>query len=492
MSDKRLCRKSCLRLLIALLGIAVLAAACSSGDSGTDAGDTGRAAGDSGAEAGDSGSAGDSGAEAGDSGSAGDSGTEVGDSSSAAGDSGTEVGDSSSVAGDSGTVAGDSGSSATGDGEPEIVETGPIKIGFHNMEGGALSFTQTRAAADAAVAAINAEGGVNGRPLELVRCGTDPSPESSIDCANKFVEEDVVASVQGIDVGADAMLPILAEAGIQEVGYLPFNEQQRYAENASFFGSPTPANAIVLLSFLLDLGVDKVAMIGLETTNNREFYANVLGPTAEDLGIDVEFIFYPAVGVDWTLVVSTGLASGVEAVATIGAPDQDCVGMLSALNALGFDGPVFMGVCSVFIDILVDDSVGVYSYSDFWWPSARDLADASTQQDIDRYVAAMEAADESMWVGDGLAIRTFASLQNLATVLRTIEGRIDAEAVAYALRTSGTHDGFMGQPFNCDRSAWPGQSACSVGMVIWRVTDDLSREMVSDGYVDLSEHRPSG
>ena len=460
--------------------ITVLTAACAGGNSGTEVGDPSNSAGDSGTGVGDADS------------SAGDLGTADGDADTSAGDLGTADGDADTSAGDLGTADGDAGSSGGEIGASVIVETGPIKIGFHNLEGGALSFTQTRAAAEAAVADLNAEGGVNGRPLELVRCGTDGSPESSIDCANKFVEEDVVASVQGIDLGGDAMLPILAEVGIPEVGHLPFTEFQRVSENASFFGSPTPANAFVLFSFLRDLGVDRVATIALESPNNREFYENIVEQTAEDFGVDVETIFYPAVGVDWTLVVSTGLAGGVDAVATIGAPDQDCVGMLSALNALGFEGPVFLGVCSVFIDVLVERSVGVYSYSDFWWPSARDLADPSAQQDIDRYVAAMEAADEAIWVGDGLAIRTFASVQNLATVLRTIQGPIDGKAVMNALRTSGTHDGFMGQPFNCDRTAWPGQSACSVGMVIWRVADDLSREMVSDGYVDLSEYRPTG
>lgn len=370
-------------------------------------------------------------------------------------------------------------------------DAGPVVIGFHNMEGGAMSFTQVSGAAEAAVADINDRGGVNDRQLELMICGTDGSPESSIDCANKFVEADVAAAVSGLDIGADAMLPILADAGIPEVGYLPFGEQQRFDDNSAFFGSPTPANAIAVMTTLRDLGARKVVMFSTETPTVRAFYEDVVESTAEDFGLEVDTIFYPAVGTDWTLIVNSGISGGVDAVATIGAPEQDCVGIVSALDAAGFDGPIFMAACSAFVPVLQDTAAGVYTYSDFWWPSARDLADPATQEDIDRYLAAMERAGHGPFSNDGLAIRAYAAVENLASALATIEGPVDGAAVSHALRTSGHHDGFMGQSFNCDRSAWPGETACSVGVVIWQVNDQLELDMISDGYLDLSEYRPA-
>lgn len=458
-SDNGLCQWSRLVRFAVVLGVAaVLAAGCSGDDSG-DAGDGSVV---------EANGAGDSAGQV----------VDAGDS-----DGGSEDSDGSAGGGD------DAGADANGS---QGAATGPIKIGLHNMEGGALSFTQISGAVGAAVADINERGGINGRELDLFVCGTDGSPESSIDCGNKFVEENVVAAVQGLDIGADAMLPILADAGIPEVGYLPFTPSQRFAvDEAAFFGSPLEGNALAVMLLLEDLGVERVAVLSTEAPTTRGFHEDVVEPMAESFRIEVESIFYPPVGADWTLVMSAALAGGADAVVTIGAPEPDCVGMLSALNGLEFDGPVLMGACSAFVSVLQDQAVGVYTYSDFWWPTAKDLADSDTREEIESYVAAMERADFGAFSGDGLAIRAYATVENLASALATIEGPVNAEAVMDTLRTSGSHDGFMGQPFNCDGSAWPGDTACSLGVVIWRVNDQLTLDMVSDGYLDLSEHRPA-
>jgi len=370
--------------------------------------------------------------------------------------------------------------------------SGPITLGLHNMEGGALSFTQISGAARAAVDDINSRGGVNGRELELIVCGTDGSPESSIDCANQFVEQNVVAAVQGLDIAADAMLPILVDAGIPEVGYMPFTPSLRFAvDDAAFFGSPLEGNAASAMTLLGQLGVERFAVLSTEAPPTRESHTEVVEPMAADFGMQAESIFCPSVGADWTLVMSSALVGDPDAVITIGAPETDCVGMLLALNSLDFDGPVMMGACSAFVSVLRDRAVGVYTYSDFWWPTAYELADVDTQKQIDRYLAAMESAEFGVFSNDGLAIRAYATIENLASVLSSIDGPIGPQAVLDALRTSGTHEGFMGQPFNCDGQVWPGDTACSLGVVIWQVNDQLGLDMVSDGFIDLSERRPA-
>src|SRR5918995_3732178 len=70
----------------------------------------------------------------------------------------------------------------------------PITIGFVNSEGGAFSVPELRVGNEVAAEYVNSHlGGVAGRPLEVVRCATDGSPESSIDCANQLVESGAVA-----------------------------------------------------------------------------------------------------------------------------------------------------------------------------------------------------------------------------------------------------------------------------------------------------------
>ena len=57
-------------------------------------------------------------------------------------------------------------------------------------------------------------GGVNGRPIDIVNCDSDGSPEKNISCANNFVQAHVVAVVDGWDQGMNSEYPILHSAGI--------------------------------------------------------------------------------------------------------------------------------------------------------------------------------------------------------------------------------------------------------------------------------------
>jgi Periplasmic binding protein len=143
-------------------------------------------------------------------------------------DDGTTTTESSGEIDD--TTATSAGTKATGE---------PIKVGFVNSEGGAFSVPELRVGNEVAEDYINDHlGGVNGRPLHVTRCVTDGSPESSIDCANQFVEAGVVAAVEGTDLGGDAMLPILADAQIPLVGHVQFGPGRMFDGNAYYFGPP--------------------------------------------------------------------------------------------------------------------------------------------------------------------------------------------------------------------------------------------------------------
>ena len=66
-----------------------------------------------------------------------------------------------------------------------------MKIGLINTEGGVFSIPDYRIGAEVAFDKINANGGINGAKIETVVCLSDASPEGSINCANKMVEEKV-------------------------------------------------------------------------------------------------------------------------------------------------------------------------------------------------------------------------------------------------------------------------------------------------------------
>ena len=77
-----------------------------------------------------------------------------------------------------------------------------------------ISLPEIRQAFESGVNYVNEElGGINGRPMKAETCNLDITPESSVNCANQFVEKNVVVAVQGVDVAADAALPIWGRPG---------------------------------------------------------------------------------------------------------------------------------------------------------------------------------------------------------------------------------------------------------------------------------------
>ena len=148
---------------------------------------------------------------------------EGGSATSAEGTDSTEGGSETTGGGGSETTAG-GGSATTAAPEKADDSLPPVVVGFHNLEGGQISLPEIREAFLSGVKYVNEElGGINGRPLKAETCNLDVTPESSVNCANQFVEKNVVVAVQGVDVAADAALPIWEQAGLVDIAFAGFS-----------------------------------------------------------------------------------------------------------------------------------------------------------------------------------------------------------------------------------------------------------------------------
>jgi len=382
--------------------------------------------------------------------------------------SGTDLGD---------TTATSAGTAASGD---------PIAIGFVNSEGGAFSVPELRVGNEVATDYINNNlGGVNGRPIEVTRCATDGSPESSIDCANQLVEAGVVAVVEGTDLQGDAMLPILTDAGIPLVGHVQFGPARMFDPNSTYFGAAALAYGAAALQFYADEGAESVVWLLPDEPSSHAFTDASLEPASEALGIDYTTVYYDAASPNWAVLATTAVAEDPDVSGTIAATDAQCAEMVGALRDAGYEGRILAASCVGLHDALGDDAVGVDTDADHWHPGDIESAPAAKQAELEEYGAVMRAAGHEDLIG-GNAIITFADMINLSRIMATIDGQVDGVSVAGALDATTNFDSYAGPTISCDGTVMPGNSACSTDLLFFQVQDDGSVRAVTDDFVDVT------
>ncbi len=147
----------------------------------------------------------------------------------------------------------------------------PIKIGaFFALSGPAASIgTPTKLVAEMVVAKINKEGGINGRPIELVIGDTESDAAKAATIAKKFIHQDKVAAIIGptrTDTGM-AVKKIVEEAGMptfMTVGGDPvIMGGEKFGSFKYVFKSPQRSSVAVkrLYSYLKDKNMKTIGLL---------------------------------------------------------------------------------------------------------------------------------------------------------------------------------------------------------------------------------------
>ena len=146
-----------------------------------------------------------------------------------------------------------------------------IKIGaFFDLSGRAAFIgTPTKLVAEMVVDKINAEGGVNGKQLELVIGDTEANPAKTVSLAKKFIHKDKVAAIIGptlTDTGM-AVKKVVEQAGMptfMTVGGDPvIMGGEKFGSFNYVFKSPQRSSIAVkrLFMFLKEKGLTRVALL---------------------------------------------------------------------------------------------------------------------------------------------------------------------------------------------------------------------------------------
>src|SRR3954469_8614216 len=182
----------------------------------------------------------------------------------------------------------------------------PVVVGFHSLEGGALSLPEIRQAFESGMNYVNEElGGINGRPMKAEICKIDVPPESSVNCANQFVEKNVVVAVQGVDVAADAALPIWGQAGLVDIAFAGFTPGLNASRGKAFVTLfDTRDAAAQTLIMYQKLGDKKLALAAQDLPAAKQYFDTLTKPLADKLGLQVQPFYYSNT-TDWTSFAAT-------------------------------------------------------------------------------------------------------------------------------------------------------------------------------------------
>jgi branched-chain amino acid transport system substrate-binding protein len=376
---------------------------------------------------------------------------------------------------------------AGSDEDPSSGLTGdPIKIGFLNQGAGANAYPDFGAGGVAAAKQINDDGGIGGRPVDLVTCDTDGTPASSVKCANQFVSDKVVAVQQGIDVSSDSALPILEEAGIPFVGHAQFGVAQVNSPGAFFFGAASGTyQAVPLVTLKEKFDVTSVAYVVVDVPASRAIAAATLQPAAKSLGIDAKAVYYPASSPNFSATFASAAASKPDAVLIV-ASEPDCTALVAAGRSLGYKGKIFAGSCSSFIKADPVSAEGVLTDTDMYLPDDTEKTPDLAKKQTQTYVDAMKGQPAKNV--NAFSQMSFSSTMDLASVIEKIDGEVTPAALTKALSSISGETSFMGQQITCDGKQWPNAtSVCAKGLLVYEVKDG-KRRLLSDGFVDASSY----
>ena len=267
-------------------------------------------------------------------------------------------------------------------------------------------------------------GGINGHPLSIDVCQTDEMPETNVSCANTFVQDHVVAVLDGYDYGDGAEQPILDRAGISDIGVVAGNETVDTSPNNFFFGPADEEFASGPFQVLAKQGIKSVAFSQPNTPADQDYVKIALVPAAKQLGIKLSDSYYNPANTDWAVIADTLAAQHADMTGTVAGSESQCTSLLEALRAANVKGKLFLGGCSAFVQTAgIKASVGVLSYTALWQPNFINHAPPVIKAQLEAYKTAMTAVGGASVV-DQHGVAAFATVVDADEVLKMIKGAI--------------------------------------------------------------------
>ncbi|KAA1422969.1 ABC transporter substrate-binding protein [Mumia zhuanghuii] len=373
----------------------------------------------------------------------------------------------------------DGGSEADADPAADL-DGPPIKVGFLNPSGGAVPQPGADTGAEAAVDYINGElGGINGSPLEMISCDTDTTPEKAQACANSFVEEGVVAVMDGYNLSSSATLPTLTAAKIPLVGMIPFDSVAgSKAEGRVFFAAPQASYLVGALEAFKEQGKDSVTLALVDTPSSHQTIDTLLPVLAQALQIDAKGVYFSPTNPNFTALAATIAKGDPDVGGLVASPNEGaCTALVQALRQQRYEGTIFTAACTDYIEAAPAEAAGGALYSSTWLPAALEHAPDEVKSDLEAAEKAIGAVEDG--TGGYYAYGEFAQFVTFAKALDGVEGELTGETVLSTLKGLKDFPSFLGPKISCGSPTSPN---CTTEMLLFDVLEDGSIEPVGGDF----------
>jgi ABC-type branched-subunit amino acid transport system substrate-binding protein len=287
------------------------------------------------------------------------------------------------------------------------------------------------------VAAVNAKGGVGGRPLKPDFCDTRADPNGAAECARKAVANGSVASLSSFTNLADSVVPVLNKADIASIGPIASSAADLTNPNGFTF---LPA-AVTLVpgqgNLAASLGKKKIGFAVTQVPQAAQLVQLAGIGLAPYKLKPANTVQIPVGTPDMSSYAAAAMAGGTDAIAVVLAP-TDGANFVQALRDASFKGAIVCATTTVVRDIdagFGELMEGVYAVDNF--RPASETRNSAVKRMVDEisasgYDGPIDQVLENAW----------ASVHLLAQVAGSITA-VDAASVLAALPTTTFDIGIM-------------------------------------------------
>jgi ABC-type branched-subunit amino acid transport system substrate-binding protein len=149
---------------------------------------------------------------------------------------------------------------------------------------------------------VNANGGINGRPLEAKFCDAKGTPTDAAACARKAVADNAVAVVGNFTFTGDAIVPILDKAGISYFGNCCAISAAELTTDSVFPMGNQPLYSVGLVKRAVDDGCKNINGVIIE---GAEAFKPLMDNAAKGLNTKIgKYVTLPATAKDYSAEVA--------------------------------------------------------------------------------------------------------------------------------------------------------------------------------------------